>query len=105
MFLPELTQRIKSVSAKLLCPLEERTDFLSQCVNVNTSLAQESPKDAIAARRNLNPALAEKLKEAFLSIKDQDMRYSVFMKNTSINGFIEAQDAAYDILRKASNTL
>lgn len=63
------------------------------------------PKDAIAARRNLNPALAEKLKEAFLSIKDQDMRYGIFMKNTSINGFIEAQDAAYDILRKASNTL
>ena len=49
MLLPEPSQRIKSVSAKLLCSLEERTDFLSQCVNINTSLAQEPPKDAIAA--------------------------------------------------------
>jgi len=58
------------------------------------------PKDAIAARPNLNPELIQRMQQAFLSITDKDVRYSTFMKKTAINGFITATDAAYDPLRK-----
>jgi len=58
------------------------------------------PKDAIAARPNLNPELIHKIQQAFLAITDKDVRYSTFMKKTAINGFIAATDASYNPLRK-----
>lgn len=60
------------------------------------------PKDAIAARPNLNPELIQRMQQAFLSITDKDVRYAM-VKKTAINGFITATDAAYDPLRKLAN--
>lgn len=52
------------------------------------------PKDALAARHNLNEELYNKLKAAFLSFKNNGEL------NSPITGFIEATDERYNIIRE-----
>lgn len=57
------------------------------------------PKDAIAARGNLGEDIIKKVKQSFINVSENDARYAEFMKNTAINGFVEANDAEYEGLR------
>ncbi len=57
------------------------------------------PKDAIAARADMDKELLERLKQAFIAVTAEDERYVAFMKNTAINGFVVANDCDYEILR------
>lgn len=59
------------------------------------------PKDAIAGRPGLEPHLVKELQQAFKELTDKDTQYA----KTKITGFIEAQDEAYDVIRKAAKFL
>lgn len=54
------------------------------------------PKDALAARSDMEEELLEKLKLAFISLKEND----IIKKDTPIDGFVEVKDTAYDVIRK-----
>ncbi|WP_371371980.1 phosphate/phosphite/phosphonate ABC transporter substrate-binding protein [Sporomusa aerivorans] len=59
------------------------------------------PKDAIAGRPGLPPALSEKLQESFLIIHN-DKQSQALLAKAGINGFTAAEDAAYDVVRKVA---
>ena len=54
------------------------------------------PKDALAARPDMEEELLEQLKQAFISLEEKD----IADRDISIDGFIEVQDSAYDVIRK-----
>lgn len=69
-----------------------------------TILAQTEsiPKDAIAARPGLDQQLLASIKQAFVETTDKKSEHASLMKKTGLNGFIEAQDHVYDIIRKVA---
>lgn len=54
------------------------------------------PKDALAARPDMEEELLEQLKQAFISLEEKD----IADRDISIDGFIEVQDSSYDVIRK-----
>ncbi len=62
------------------------------------------PKDAIAARGGLDAKLLADLKTAFMETTDRVGRQADLMKRVNLNGFIEAKDEVYDVIRKAAKT-
>jgi len=54
----------------------------------------EIPKDALAAKKGIDEALIIEMKEAFMAM------VGASEENTSINGFVEAKDEAYEIIRR-----
>ena len=54
------------------------------------------PKDALAARPDMEEELLEQLKQAFISLEEKD----IADRDIPIDGFIEVQDSAYDVIRK-----
>ena len=60
------------------------------------------PKDAIAAAPGVPEELIRRLREAFESVHENDTLCGNAMKKAHINGFVEAQDASYDVVRKAA---
>jgi phosphate/phosphite/phosphonate ABC transporter binding protein len=63
------------------------------------------PKDAIAARPQLDAALVNRLRQAFMETADTTSQYASLMKKSGLNGFIEAQDEVYDVIRNAAKVL
>ncbi|HMM20112.1 MAG TPA: phosphate/phosphite/phosphonate ABC transporter substrate-binding protein [Selenomonadales bacterium] len=60
------------------------------------------PKDVIAGRPDLDPALAAQLQQVFVRYRDSDAGQAAVMKKASINGFVAACDETYDVIRKAA---
>ncbi len=60
------------------------------------------PKDAIAAAPGVPADVIAKLRDAFESVRDGDAACGAAMKQAHINGFVEAQDASYEVVRKAA---
>ena len=63
------------------------------------------PKDVIAGRPGLDQQLLASLKQVFIENTDKTSKHASLMKNTGLNGFIEAQDQVYDVIRKAAKVL
>ncbi len=63
------------------------------------------PKDVIAGRPGLDEQLLASLKQVFIETTDRTSAHASVMKKTGLNGFIEAQDQVYDVIRKAANVL
>jgi phosphate/phosphite/phosphonate ABC transporter binding protein len=63
------------------------------------------PKDVIAGRPGLDQQLLTSLKQVFIENTDKTSKHASLMKNTGLNGFIEAQDQVYDVIRKAAKVL
>lgn len=63
------------------------------------------PKDVIAGRPGLDEQLLASLKQVFIETTDKTSTHASVMKKTGLNGFIEAQDQVYDVIRKAANVL
>jgi len=63
------------------------------------------PKDVIAGRPGLDEQLLASLKQVFIETTDRTSTHASVMKKTGLNGFIEAQDQVYDVIRKAANVL
>ncbi|SFM32201.1 phosphate/phosphite/phosphonate ABC transporter substrate-binding protein [Pelosinus propionicus] len=63
------------------------------------------PKDVIAGRPGLDEQLLTSLKQVFIETTDRTSTHASVMKKTGLNGFIEAQDQVYDVIRKAANVL
>jgi phosphate/phosphite/phosphonate ABC transporter binding protein len=63
------------------------------------------PKDVIAGRPGLDEQLLASLKQVFIETTDKASTHASVMKKTGLNGFIEAQDQVYDVIRKAANVL
>lgn len=61
------------------------------------------PKDAIVAGPNVAPELAKSLTDAFASFQEGNMVCGDAMQAAKINGFVDADDAAYDVVRKAAS--
>lgn len=51
-------------------------------------------------RSNLNPELKEKIRNAFLSIDDEEI-----LSNLKAEGFAAIQDSDYDVIRKMGSLL
>ena len=60
------------------------------------------PKDAIAAGPGVAPELVKNLTQAFEHMTDSDAAVGSIMKGVKINGFVEAKDGDYDVVRKAA---
>jgi phosphate/phosphite/phosphonate ABC transporter binding protein len=63
------------------------------------------PKDVIAGRPGLDAQLLVSLKQVFIENTDRTSKHALLMKKTGLNGFIEAQDQVYDVIRKAAKVL
>ncbi|MFY9114150.1 MAG: phosphate/phosphite/phosphonate ABC transporter substrate-binding protein [Dethiobacteria bacterium] len=57
------------------------------------------PNDAISAKPNLTLLLSEKIKKEFLSINKNE-NVKKIMREAGIDGFQEASDSSYDVVRK-----
>ena len=60
------------------------------------------PKDAIAAGPNVDPEVVKKLTKAFENMTDSDAAVGSIMKGIKINGFVDAHDGDYDVVRNAA---
>ncbi len=60
------------------------------------------PKDAIAAAPGVPAEVIAKLRQAFESVQDGDAVCGTAMKQAHINGFVEAHDSSYEVVRKAA---
>ncbi|MCL1484364.1 phosphate/phosphite/phosphonate ABC transporter substrate-binding protein [Marinobacter sp. M3C] len=60
----------------------------------------EFPQYPWAMRSNLNPELKEKIRNAFLSIDDEEI-----LSNLKAEGFAAIQDSDYDVIRKMGSLL
>ncbi len=60
------------------------------------------PKDAIAAAPGVPAEIIVKLREAFESVQEGNSSCGAAMKQAHINGFVEAKDASYEVVRKAA---
>jgi len=69
------------------------------------SQTEEIPKDVIAGRPGLDRQLLTSLKQVFIETTDKTSAHVTLMKKTGLNGFIEAQDQVYDVIRKAAKVL
>nr|WP_307897668.1 phosphate/phosphite/phosphonate ABC transporter substrate-binding protein [Clostridium botulinum] len=56
--------------------------------------SENIPKDTIGVNKNMNKELIDKLKKAFIDIKD------LHTIDTPVQGFIESFDEKYDVIRK-----
>jgi phosphate/phosphite/phosphonate ABC transporter binding protein len=63
------------------------------------------PKDVIAGRPGLDEHMLASLKQVFIETTDKASAHASVMKKTGLNGFIEAQDQVYDVIRKAAKVL
>lgn len=63
------------------------------------------PKDVIAGRPGLDEQLLASLKQVFIETTDKTSAHASVMRKTGLNGFIEAQDQVYDVIRKAAKVL
>lgn len=63
------------------------------------------PKDVIAGRPGLDEQLLSSLKQVFIETTDRTSAHASVMRKTGLNGFIEAQDQVYDVIRKAAKVL
>ncbi len=63
------------------------------------------PKDAIAGRPGMDAQLMENLKRVFMEVNDTNAQLAAIMKKTGLNGFIEAKDEVYDVIRNAAKVL
>lgn len=63
------------------------------------------PKDVIAGRPGLDQQLLASLQQVFIETTDKTSALAALMKKTGLNGFIEAQDQVYDVIRKAAKVL
>lgn len=61
------------------------------------------PKDALAMAPGANPALIEKIREAFINFKNTPEGRDV-LATSPIDGFIEAADEKYDIVRQVQGS-
>ncbi len=57
------------------------------------------PKDALAARQDLDQNLIKSMQEAFLTLKQRDSGRRA-LHNNMVQGFVPADDARYDIVRQ-----
>ncbi len=62
------------------------------------------PKDAIAARGTLDGQLLAALKQAFMETNDRNGQQAERMKRVNLNGFVEAKDEIYDVIRRAAKS-
>lgn len=60
------------------------------------------PKDAIAARGTLDGQIVAALKQAFMETNDRSGQQAERMKRVNLNGFVEAKDEIYDVIRRAA---
>jgi phosphate/phosphite/phosphonate ABC transporter binding protein len=66
---------------------------------------EDIPKDVIAGRPGMDQQLLANLKQVFIETTDRTSAHVTLMKKTGLNGFIEAQDQVYDVIRKAAKVL
>lgn len=76
---------------------QARADGLFADELIIVARTEEIPKDALAARKDMPAALAEKLSSAFVDFSD----YSGI--DTTVQGFVRNEDKAYDIIRRLNN--
>ena len=75
---------------------QARADGLFTDQLVVVARTEDIPKDALAVRKGMSPAIVAKLKTALIQFND----YSGI--DTSVQGFVENEDKAYDIIRRLS---
>jgi phosphate/phosphite/phosphonate ABC transporter binding protein len=75
---------------------QARADGLFTDQLVVVARTEDIPKDALAVRKGMPPAIVTRLKTAFIQFSD----YSGI--DTSVQGFVENEDQAYDIIRRLS---
>ncbi len=75
---------------------QARADGLFTDQLVVVARTEDIPKDALAVRKGMSPAIVAKLKTALIQFND----YSGI--DTSVQGFVENEDKAYDIIRRRS---
>lgn len=63
------------------------------------------PKDVIAGRPDLEPALIKQLQQVFIQYRDIDSGRAAVLRKASINGFVAACDETYDVIRRAAQLL
>ncbi|MFY9604307.1 MAG: PhnD/SsuA/transferrin family substrate-binding protein, partial [bacterium] len=61
------------------------------------------PKDALAMAPGADPVLIERIREAFVNFKDTPEGRDV-LTTSPIDGFIEAADEKYDIVRQVQGS-
>lgn len=76
---------------------QARADRLFTDELIIIARTEEIPKDALAARKDMSPALVKKLSGAFVDFSD----YRGI--DTTVQGFVMNEDKAYDIIRRLSN--
>ena len=61
------------------------------------------PKDAIAAAPGVPAEIVEQLVNAFEGTKEGNAECGNAMREAKINGFVNAEDSVYDVVRKAAS--
>jgi phosphonate transport system substrate-binding protein len=72
---------------------------------VKIGQTEEIPNDTISVRKNLDPALAEKIKAAFLKYAQTPEGKKTLMDVYEIDGLVEAQDTDYDVVRQTAQAM
>lgn len=72
---------------------------------VKIGQTEEIPNDTISVRKGLDPALVERIKQAFLKYAQTDAGQKTLMDVYEIDGLTEAKDSDYDIVRKAFDAM
>jgi phosphonate transport system substrate-binding protein len=67
---------------------------------ITLDLSDPIPNYPIVMQGNLAPALKEKIRAAFLEMKDKEV-----LKSFRVEGFVATNDRAYDILRDTAKVL
>ncbi|MBV9865226.1 MAG: phosphate/phosphite/phosphonate ABC transporter substrate-binding protein [Abitibacteriaceae bacterium] len=72
---------------------------------VKIGQTQEIPNDTISVRKDLDSALADKIKAAFLKYAKSADGKKTLMDLYGIDGMAEAKDSDYDIVRQTAKTM
>ena len=72
---------------------------------VRIGQTEEIPNDTIAVRKDLDPALADKIKAAFLKYAQTPAGKATLMEVYEIDGLAEAQSSDYDVVRKTAQAM